>query len=111
VNQTANLDWTAIAIASLGGVMSVVGLLIKRSFGKLDRHMERVERFMEESGKNDVAVALELKHHGEKFAHYQRWLETHEQRLNDQRITQEIHGMVRDIHERGGGQDLERRST
>lgn len=89
-----NLDWTAIAIAALGGVLSIVGLLIKRAFGKLDKHMERVESFMEESGKTDVAVAVELKYHGEKFGIYDRAIEDLRERVNTSRLVTEIHGRV-----------------
>lgn len=99
------IDWTALAVAALTAIGTVCAYLLKRSFGKLDAHMTRVEKFIEESGKTDVATALELKHHGEKFAHHQRWLETHEQRLNDQRIATEVHSMVREIHERGCGDE------
>lgn len=93
-----NLDWTAIAVAGLGAVMTVVGWAIRSAFGKLDRHMDKVECFMEESGRNQAVMATEIKNHDQRFSGVERWVQGIENRVNDSHRIRDIQEKVTDLH-------------
>ena len=107
--------WITAALTGVGAlmtlVMSVIGWFAKQSFGKLDKHMERVEQFMAESSRSEAVMRTELRHHDEKFAGQERWIQSIEARVNDSRMIGQIHAMTSEMHERGCGvqQELDRR--
>ena len=88
------LDWTAIAVAGLGGVMTIVGWALNRSFGRIDEHMKTVAGFMSQSAKEQAVMANELKNQNHR-------LQSVEQRVNSAVRIEEIHGMVSEIHGKG----------
>lgn len=96
---TTSFDWTAIALGVLTIVMSALGWAGKRFSGKLDKHMDKVEGFMDRSGKNEVRTDERLKHL--------------EKEIENRPLIRDTHRMVSDMRSNGCGvqQDLERISA
>lgn len=92
-----NLDWTAIALTALTGVMGLVTWAAKRFSARLDRHMERVDGFMGDAREHRATTNVRLDNAERRQNDFER-------RLNSAQQIGEIHDMVTDMKGRGCGQ-------
>lgn len=77
-------------------VLTVIGWAGKRFSGKLDKHMEKVEDFMGNTRESSAIVKVRLDNS-------ERRLDDHDKRIGVAQQVHEIHGIVREMHDKGCG--------
>lgn len=90
------LDWTAIFLAALTALTTVIGWVLRQSFGRVERHMEQAEEFMREYRTAQAIVVT-------RVDGIERWLQSVEKRVELAGRVQDIEDVLRGIRDRGCG--------
>lgn len=74
-----------IVLATCAGLLSVVGTAVGWLVNKLNRRLDRFDKFIGDVREHNVATTAAITYHKERLDHHQRWLEDHERRLSEDR--------------------------